>query len=154
MYEKFCGATCVTPAICKFLDISIYLGILSVCNIISEPLLDNVNVSVTMNKSIDTPTYAEASCTPPGYTFIYGSFGNDLYAWATHCLDSWRIQGQCVFAVFTVLLSLHNQTEASYWSVPLNFYKCFKMRTSRRCACFWVCLRGKSSRPLDWSEYQ
>ena len=61
-----------------------------------------------------------------GYTFICGSFDNSPYNWATHYLDSWRIQRQCACAVLTVLLSLHNQTQASHWSVPLNVYNRLK----------------------------
>ena len=45
---------------------------------------------------------------------------------ATHCLDSWRIKGQCVLAVFTVLFSLHNKTDTSHWLIPLNLYNHLK----------------------------
>ena len=75
-----------------------------------------------MNKSTDDITYAGALCTLPGYVFICGGFSNGLYAWATHCLDSWRIQGQCALAIFTVLFSLHNQTKTFHWSLPLNLH--------------------------------
>ena len=61
-----------------------------------------------------------------GSTFVCRSFSNGLYAWATHCLDSWRIQGQYALAIITGLYLLHNQTEASHWSILLNHYNCFK----------------------------
>lgn len=48
-----------------------------------------------------------------------GSFGNSLYAWATHHLDNWRAQGQRALVIFSVL---QNQTETSYWSLASNLY--------------------------------
>ena len=36
-----------------------------------------------MKESTDSITYVGALCTPSGYTFIFGSFGNGFYAWAT-----------------------------------------------------------------------
>lgn len=58
---------------------------------------------------------------------ICGGFSKGLYAWTTRCFDSsWRIQGQCALAIFTVLFSLHNESEGSHWSLPLNLHSSFK----------------------------
>ena len=125
-YEKFSGTANINQAICKLVDTHIFRQPLASNNIMSKPWLNDANTSIPMNDSIHTIIYAGALREPSGYTFICGGFSNGLYAWATHCLDKWRIEGQCALAVFTVLFSLHNQTEASHWSVQLNHYNCFK----------------------------
>lgn len=66
LYEKFCGATNVNQAICKFVDLPIYLGNhLVYNNIMSEPYLNNSNASMPMNGSKDTATYVGDLCIPP-----------------------------------------------------------------------------------------
>ena len=74
-----------------------------------------------MNESRDSIAYVGGLCTPSGYTLIFGSFGNGFYAWATHCRDIWRIQGQRAHAVFTVPFFLRTE-EASWWSIQLIVY--------------------------------
>ena len=116
----------VNQIICTFV-ISMYLGNLLICNsTMSEPWLNGGNHSMSVNESTDIVASAGALCTPAGYIFICGGSDNSLYAWVSHCLDSWRVRGQHALAIFTTLFSLHNQSEASHWSVPLNSYNCLK----------------------------
>lgn len=113
----------VSWTICKLDVIPIYLGKLPACgNMVFESWLNNANASIPTNGSINANTFEGALCVAPGYSSVRGGFGNGPYAWAIHCLDSWRIKGQCAFAVFTVLFLLHNKLAASYRSTSLNLH--------------------------------
>ena len=81
---------------------------------------------ILTNGFINANTYEGALCLHPGYSFLCEAFSNGPHAWATHCLDSWRIKGHCALAVFTFLFSIYNKSEASHWSSPLNPHNCLK----------------------------
>ena len=115
----------MSQTVCRLAVIPIYLGRLLVCdNIILESWLNDAKSLIPTNEPINATLDEGVLRAPPGYSSICGSLGNGHRAWATHHLDSWRVKEQCAFAVFTVLLSLHNRSETSHWSIALNLLSC------------------------------
>lgn len=96
--KRHCRAS-VNQTICRLAVRSIYLGGLSTCD---NTIFESSPNDAKTYGSINANTYEGAIYTFPGYSFICGGFGNDLYASATHCLESCRIKGQCTLAIFTI----------------------------------------------------
>lgn len=128
LYERFCRVASVSHITCKLADTSLCLNILLVCNnLMCEPWLSNANAPIPMNNPIDAIVYVGVLpylLVIPSYMEVCGiplSLSKSL---------SWQVENmttvECSLAMFTILFSLHNQTEASHWSISLSLYNNLK----------------------------